>query len=73
MVRWLRPEFQNVMATQAGFDVEIEEEVPVGRAGRNPWPPSLPERVSAVRNFLLKTPAPVPQDLSTRTHLAFGW
>ena len=60
LVRWLRPEFQNVTATQAALGVEMEEhEFQPAAAARLPWPPSLPERVRVVRDFLLQTPAPV--------------
>jgi hypothetical protein len=68
LVRWLRPEFQNVTAAQVGFGVEAQpEEAQPARSVRSPWPPSLPERVSAVRNFLLQTPAPVPPETVART------
>jgi len=41
--------------------VEVEErELEPARAGRLPWPASLPERVRAVRDYLMQTPAPVP-------------
>ena len=67
LVRWLRPEFQNVAATQAGFDVEgEEEEAQPAPSVRTPWPSSLPERVSVVRNFLRQTPAPVPPETVAR-------
>jgi hypothetical protein len=40
--------------------VEMEEEAPQPvRAGRLPWPPSLPERVRAVRDCLMQVPAPI--------------
>jgi hypothetical protein len=59
LVRWLRPEFQKTSATQAGLgvDVEEEEQQPT-RAARLPWPLPLPERVRAVRDYLMQTPAP---------------
>ena len=60
LIRWLRPEFQNTAAVQGGLEVEIEEaESQPTRAIRQPWPASLPERVRAVRNFLVQSPAPV--------------
>jgi hypothetical protein len=63
LVRWLRPEFQKTGAAQAGFGVEMEEEdVMPARAARLPWPPSLPERVRAVRDYLMQTPAQVAPD-----------
>jgi len=67
LVRWLRPGFQNVTATQAGLEVEVEEgglrpAAPV----RLPWPPALPERVRLVRDFLLQTPSPVPPETVAR-------
>ena len=67
LVRWLRPEFQNVTATQAALGVEMEEqEFQPAAAARLPWPPSLPERVRLVRDFLLQTPAPVAPDTVAR-------
>ena len=47
-------------ATQVGLDVEIEEEdQQPARAGHLPWPPSLLERVRAVRDYLMQAHAPV--------------
>jgi hypothetical protein len=68
LVRWLRPEFQKIAATQIGLDVEMEEEElqPV-RVIRRPWPASLPERVRAVRDFLLGSVAPAQPDTVART------
>ncbi len=61
LVRWLRPEFQKTGAMQTGLAVEMEEdELQPVRAARLPWPPSLPQRVRAVRDYLMQTPAPVP-------------
>jgi hypothetical protein len=60
LIRWLRPEFQKTGAAQAGLGVEIaEEDLKPARAERLPWPPSLPERVRAVRDYLMQTPAQV--------------
>jgi hypothetical protein len=60
LVRWLRPEFQKTTATQAGLGVEMEEEEREPTpAARFPWPPSLPDRVRAVRDYLLQTPTSV--------------
>lgn len=65
MVRWLRPEFQNTAATQTGLAVEpgAEERHPA-RAARLGWPPSLPERVRAVRDYLMQTPAATPETVA---------
>jgi hypothetical protein len=61
LIRWLRPEFQKTAAVQGGLEVEIEETEPLPtRTTRSPWPSSLPERVRAVRNFLVQSPVPVP-------------
>jgi len=61
IVRWLRPEFQKVTPTQTGLAVEMaEEDHAPARVGRLAWPPSLPERVRAVRDYLSQSPAPVP-------------
>jgi hypothetical protein len=68
LVRWLRPEFQETTATQVALGVEMEEEEPrPARAGRLPWPPSLPERVRAVRDYLMQAPAPVAPELVARS------
>jgi hypothetical protein len=68
LVRWLRPEFQKTTATQAGLGVEIEEEEQrPARAGRLPWPASLPERVRAVRDYLKQTPAAVTPAVAARS------
>jgi hypothetical protein len=59
-IRWLRPEFQKSTALQAGLGVEMEEEVPqAARAARGAWPAALPDRVRAVRDFLMQSPEPV--------------
>jgi hypothetical protein len=56
LVRWLRPEFQKPSAMQTGLAVEMEEEdLQPARAARLPWPDSLPERVRAVRDYLMQT------------------
>ncbi|MCX6623720.1 MAG: class I SAM-dependent DNA methyltransferase [Acidobacteria bacterium] len=69
-VRWLRPEFQRTAATQTGLAVEMEEEeVQPVRAGRLAWPSSLPERVRAVRDFLMQSPDPVPAETVARGFL----
>jgi len=68
LVRWLRPEFQASGATQAGLGVEMEEEEQQpARVGRLPWPASLPERVRAVRDFLMQSHGPVPPGAVART------
>ena len=70
LVRWLRPEFQSAAATQAGIQgVEMEAEGLRPTAVRLPWPPSLPERVRLVRDFLLQTPAPVPPETVARNFI----
>lgn len=67
LVRWLRPEFQKTTATQAGLGVDVaEEEQPPTRAARLAWPLSLPERVRAVRDYLMQTPAPVAPETVAR-------
>lgn len=45
----------------------MEEEglVPT-RTGRLPWPPNLPERVRAVRDYLMQTPTPVAAETVAR-------
>jgi hypothetical protein len=68
LVRWLRPEFQRTAAVQTGLDVEMEgEEAQPVRVARLPWPPSLPERVRAVRDYLQQTPAPVLSEAVARS------
>ena len=67
LVRWLRPEFQSTSATQAGLGVEMEEEEQQpARAARLPWPPHLHERVRAVRDYLMQTPAAVASETVAR-------
>ena len=67
LVRWLRPEFQKTSATQAGLGVEMEEEEQAAaRPGRLSWPPQLPGRVRAVRDYLRQTPAPVMPETVAR-------
>jgi hypothetical protein len=68
LIRWLRPDFQAMGATQAGLGVEMEEEEQQpARVGRLPWPPSLPERVRAVRDYLTQVHSPVPSGTVART------
>lgn len=67
VVHWLRPEFQRAGATQSGLGMEVEEdELQPARASRMPWPLSLPERVRAVRDFLMQVPSPVPAQTVAR-------
>jgi hypothetical protein len=67
LVRWLRPEFQKIAATQIGLEVEMEEEeAQPARATRFPWPASLPERVRAVRDYLLGSAAPAQPETVAR-------
>jgi hypothetical protein len=44
----------------------MEEEQQPARAARLPWPPDLPERVRAVREYLMRTPAPVAPESVAR-------
>jgi hypothetical protein len=68
LVRWLRPEFQRTVAVQTGLDVDMEEVgVQPARAARLPWPPSLPERVRAVRDYLVQAPAPASSETVARS------
>jgi hypothetical protein len=70
LVRWLRPEFQKTTATQVGLGVEVEEEEQrPTRAARLPWPSYLPERVRAVRDYLMQTPAPVAPETVARNFI----
>jgi hypothetical protein len=70
LVRWVRPEFQKTAATQAGLGVEMEEEAQQpAPASRIPWPPSLPERVRAVRDYIMQTPAPVAPEIVARNFI----
>jgi hypothetical protein len=67
LVRWLRPEFQKTVPTQAGLEVEAaEEEVQTVRSTRRPWPTSLPDRVRSVRDYLREAPGPVPAEAVAR-------
>jgi hypothetical protein len=70
LIRWLRPEFQKTTDAQAGLGVEMEEEdLKPARASRHPWPTSLPERVRAVRDYLVQVPAPVPPETVARNFI----
>lgn len=70
LIRWLRPEFQNVSATQAALGVEMEEEeTRPASATRKPWPPNLPDRVRLVRDFLLQSATPVESYIVARSFL----
>lgn len=70
LVRWLRPEFQHVAATQPALGVEMEEEeLRPAATVKLPWPPSLPERVRVVRDFLLQAHAPVPPETVARNFI----
>ena len=67
LVRWLRPEFQKTSGTQAGLGVEMEEEEATPtRAPRAAWPPTLPERVRVVRDFLMQAHAPAGPEAVAR-------
>ena len=59
VIRWLRPEYQNpeglqaAAATQSTLPIEPEEpESPAIKAGKRPWPKTLPEQAQAVRAVL---------------------
>jgi hypothetical protein len=59
VIRWLRPEYQNpegrhaAAATQGELPIEREEpESPAIKAGKRPWPKTLPEQAQAVRAVL---------------------
>ena len=70
LIRWLRPEFQKTTEAQAGLGVEMEEEeLKPGKTARLPWPPSLPERVRAVRDYLIQIPAPVAPETVARNFI----
>jgi hypothetical protein len=56
--------------TQAGPGVEMEEEdLKPARAGRIPWPASLPERVRAVRDDLVQSTALVAPENVARNFI----
>lgn len=70
LIRWLRPEFQRTTETQSGLDVEVDAaEQKRGAVGRAAWPATLPERVRAVRDYLVRAPGPVPADTVARGFL----
>jgi hypothetical protein len=70
LVRWLRPEFQQTTAAQAGLGVEMEEpEQQPARISRLGWPLTLPERVRAVRDYLRQAPAPVSSETVARSFI----
>jgi hypothetical protein len=59
VIRWLRPEYKNPEGLQAGaatqgeLPIEREEpESPAVKAGKRPWPKTLPEQAQAVRAVL---------------------
>ena len=58
-IRWLRPEFQRIAEVQGGLEMDVEEvaEEPT-RSVRLPWPATLPERVRAVRSYLMSSGTP---------------
>ena len=61
------PEFQKTSGTQAGLGVEMEEEESQPtRASRAAWPPTLPERVRVVRDFLMHAHAPAGPETVAR-------
>jgi hypothetical protein len=68
IVRWLRPEFQKTAAAQTGLPMEMEEaDLQPASSMRVSWPPSLPERVRAVRDYLEQNPAAVAPSTVART------
>jgi hypothetical protein len=70
LIRWLRPEFQKTGAAQVGLGVEVEQEdITPTRAVRLAWPPSLPERVRAVRDYLMHAPTQVAPDTVARSFI----
>jgi hypothetical protein len=57
--KWLRPEFQEHRNRgQIGLEIEMEEAAPKASA-RQPWPPTLPERVRAIRDSLASASNPL--------------
>jgi hypothetical protein len=70
LIRWIRPEFQESAETQTGLGVEMEEEdIKPTRVGPVPWPTSLPERVRAVRDYLIQNAAPVAPENVARNFI----
>ena len=69
LIRWLRPEFQNPdgvneVQQQLIVDDETTPVKPKVKVEKQPWPKSLPERISAVRKVLLEQQAAMtPQDV----------
>ena len=58
-VRWLRPAFQNPLATaaapapvQQGLEVDVPANVEISTHAPQPWPATLPEQVKAVAQML---------------------
>ncbi len=73
LIRWLRPEFQNPAGTapaQTQLDIAAEKTKPAKPATKDvkqPWPASLPERVSLVRTALIDRAEPaLPGDIAQR-------
>ena len=59
VIRWLRPAFQQTTQPgQVGLGIEMEESATPASA-RRPWPPSLPERVRAIRNVFAEEQQPL--------------
>jgi hypothetical protein len=58
LIRWLRPEYQAARLGQVGLGIEMEEAVAPASA-RRPWPPSLRERVGAIRAVLAEERQPL--------------
>jgi hypothetical protein len=67
-VQWLRPEYQKTTSTQAGLDVEVEqEEAKPAKSVRIPWPAALPSRVRAIRDVLYQFRTPATPKLLARS------
>ena len=60
LVRWLRPEYQNLSAgQQGGFELPEDSDTPKRAVKvKLAWPGPLPERVKAVREGLVKSRGP---------------
>jgi len=60
-VRYLCPEYQNPEGTQqAALDVDAEPKpMAAGKATREPWPETLPERIQAVQRALASEDRPL--------------
>ncbi len=69
LVRWLRPEFQNVggvQSAQGEMDTGEEIEIAVVPAKKHVWPKTIPEQVQALRAALATASAPQTSDQLAR-------